>query len=436
MNQDIYQPSDSQQKVISILVIPSSILSFIGSSLIVHCVRNEKQKRSPYRRLMLALSICDIISTIGYIFHPFLGPTDIPYAYVWAFGNSATCTFMGALLQISFSAHWYAGALSFYFLSTVRFGTREATFSKKYERWIHIIILLFSLSTAVAGIVMDVFHARRINPGCWVSHPDVCYGMNCHAEIIAWIFAGIPTLVFLFLVIINNLLLYSHVRKTILAGQKRALELERSLMLQNGKHSETSLGNVSCSVTDPSSMSIGDVRHGNKKESNYSILRSSEKQWKRVKDVGTQSFLYVGAYLITFVWSATINILNGRDFEKKHSAAETAKLYFPLLILQSIFTPAQGFFNALVFFRPKYNRCRVKYPQQSRGWAVRRALFGERISEDIHEGAASEDGNVRPTPPQGEDENKVDDGRVEEEVLSTSSLGAIDESEHFFVNDR
>lgn len=387
---EIYQPSATEQKLVSILVLPSSILSLIGSSMIIRCIRRDK-KSSPYRRLMLALSICDVVGTIGYVLQPFLGPTGIEFSYVWGFGNDATCSFMGALLQFSFSAHWYAGALSFYFLSTVRFGTREDVFAKKYERWIHIVIVLFGMSTAIAGVVMDVFHARRISPGCWVSHPDPCYGMNCHAELIAWGFAGLPTLFMLLLVITNNLILYCHVRGVIIEGQKRALQLERSMAMYHSQNSRnsgdiggSSLGNgLLGSERSSMSKSVRTMDNKNKdtRRNKGSILRSSSKQWKRVKDVGTQSFLYVGAYLTTFIWAAGVNVLNGRDFEKKNSAADVAKVYFPLLILQSIFTPAQGFLNAFVFFRPKYNQCRAKYVRQSRIWAMKRAIFGDSIKE-------------------------------------------------------
>mmetsp|Transcript_17956 Transcript_17956/g.29009 ORF Transcript_17956/g.29009 Transcript_17956/m.29009 type:complete len:161 (+) Transcript_17956:63-545(+) len=57
--------------------------------------------------------------------------------------------------------------------------------------------------------------------------------------------------------------------------------------------------------------------------------------------------------------------------------ADDSNKLFPLLLLQSIFLPAQGFFNVLIFIRPQYMRSRKDFPQESRWWCVRRALYGQ-----------------------------------------------------------
>ena len=82
--------------------------------------------------------------------------------------SQTSCEILGVLNQFSFGAHWYAGALSFYFLMTVRCGMREKEFGRKYERFIHFSIILWSVGTAVTGMVIHVYYQRRISPGCWV----------------------------------------------------------------------------------------------------------------------------------------------------------------------------------------------------------------------------------------------------------------------------
>ncbi len=144
----LYIPTPNQQKMISILVIPPSILSFIGSSLIIYHVMHDK-KKTPYRRLLLAVSFCDIISTIVWLSQPYFIPSDAINSYVWTFGNDATCTVLGFLTQFTITSHLYSAALSIYFLLSIRFGVREATFAKKYERWMHVVIILFGLATAI-----------------------------------------------------------------------------------------------------------------------------------------------------------------------------------------------------------------------------------------------------------------------------------------------
>jgi hypothetical protein len=373
----LYIPTPTQQKVISLLIIPSSILSFIGSSLIIYFVRNEK-KTTPYRRILLALSVCDIISTLGWIAQPYLAPSEGSNAYVWAFGNDATCKMLGALTQFGFSAHWYSGALSLYFLLTIRFGMREATFAKKYERWFHLFIILWSVSTSIVGLALGVFFPTDLGPGCWVSNNHGrCSSFGCKAEMIAWIFGGIPTMIILLAIVGNNLVLYCHVRATVMRGQRRAMENEERLSKYNMDESQKlDIEPSENAVTMNRTRSLPAPFEGAGKSRKRSILQSSDQQWKRVRAVGTQSFLYVGAYLLSFGWTSAKQIMDGRGFEQEPGSG---KFFLPLLILQSIFLPAQGFFNSIIFFRPKYLQARQKHNIQSRRWCVRRAIFGESV---------------------------------------------------------
>jgi hypothetical protein len=91
--------------------------------------------------------------------------------------------------------------------------------------------------------------------------------------------------------------------------------------------------------------------------------------------------LYVVAYLITFAWSAIINILNSRRIQDQYEHA--GRVHLPLLVLQSIFLPSEGLFNAMVFFRPRFMATRNKYPKQTRIWHLRRSIYGERIKPSL-----------------------------------------------------
>lgn len=95
---------------------------------------------------------------------------------------------------------------------------------------------------------------------------------------------GAPTLLSLFSIIINNLWLNCYVRTTVREGQLNALETEKELA------SYRSHQQVRDVPTDnPNDMdSIAHVR--------ASVLTSSEKQWKRVRDVLKQSFLSGSAF--------------------------------------------------------------------------------------------------------------------------------------------
>jgi hypothetical protein len=59
--------SDIQDKVLALLPIPSAILSIFGSSIIIYVAlkTREQKKWTPYTRLLMGLSVCDIIASIS-----------------------------------------------------------------------------------------------------------------------------------------------------------------------------------------------------------------------------------------------------------------------------------------------------------------------------------------------------------------------------------
>ena len=71
---------------------------------------------------------------------------------------------------------------------------RDEIFAKKCEPFIHFIVITFSLSTAIGGVFMDVFHESENGASCWVAAKpgEDCWNDSCGAERIAWIFGGIP----------------------------------------------------------------------------------------------------------------------------------------------------------------------------------------------------------------------------------------------------
>ncbi|KAL3932013.1 MAG: hypothetical protein SGBAC_011047 [Bacillariaceae sp.] len=113
------------------------------------------------------------------------------------------------------------------------------------------------------------------------------------------------------------MLLFCYVRQTVREGEQKAKENEYKLV--SYRQSSDVTGTQSLSQIDPSS---GLPRpSGN-------VLRSTDKQWKRVKEVGQQSFLYVWAYLSCYFWPTVKQIMDSQDFEK----VEGSEAYFlPIL---------------------------------------------------------------------------------------------------------
>ncbi|CAJ1937658.1 unnamed protein product [Cylindrotheca closterium] len=396
----VYMPSMTQQVIISSLQIPPSLLSLIGSSLIIINVRTIR-KKTPYRRILLALSISDIISTVGWLLQPFLADKDAPDAWVWSIGNKPSCVMLGSFSQFGVTSHLYSLFLAVYFLFIVRFGVKERSF-KRFERWIHATILGFCLSTAIAGVLLGIFRPSILSPGCWISAPPEGCSEDCPEAKWAWLFGGLPSILTLVGISVSNTMLYLHVRRTVKEGQMKAMANEKRLatfqvqgfssivdptnnnnssrdcatsseqQLENGQPSAAPLASddTDCSSippTPPSSFRTS------KADERKSVLSSSDKQWKRVQEVGKQGFLYVGAYLLSFLWTLAINYLDSQDFEYKRGSES---YLFPLLVLQALFAPALGFSNAIIFFRPKLQAARIKYPDEPFWWVVQQVVTG------------------------------------------------------------
>ncbi|CAJ1947169.1 unnamed protein product [Cylindrotheca closterium] len=384
---DIYMPTRPQQKAISFLSLPFCLLSFLGSAAIVRYVLKDK-KKSAYRRLMFSISICDMISTCNIAVHPFLGPSDSIRAWVYFVGNDATCTVLGAIGQFSWSTHLYTASLSYYFLLTVRYGMRDEVFARKLEPWIHAAIMMWSFSTASSGVVIDAYHESETSPNCWVSAKpgEDCWNDSCGAERLAWIFGGIPNVFCLLSVTINNILLYRYVRRTIVTSQRNA-RLAEDRMSKEFSQRDLSMADMKESLSPVSKQDAPSPQNkesGGKKpmfaslrgtRKPKSILRSSDRLWERVRQVGIQSFLYVSSYILCFGPTVIRQLLDGRGVEKTEGAG---KIFLPLLFIQGVLLPSQGIFFCIIFFRPKYLQNRKMQPDRSRLWAAISAMKVEK----------------------------------------------------------
>jgi hypothetical protein len=330
---EISSLSDAQDIALSLLPIAPSLLSIAGSSIIISLVV-KSPKKSPYRRILLAMSCCDIVASITYSLQGFLLPRETSQRAL-AIGNDASCSAVGFFNQFSFSAFFYSGALSLYFLLTVRYGIKEDTFAKRIEPWLHGVSLGYPLITAMIGALVGVYHENELGQGCWVTnYPDGCGDAaegaeDCKSPLIAWIFGGLPIALILLCIAISNCVIYLHVRRTINRGRLR------------------------------SSFAVNGVQNS---------------QTKRIRAVATQAFLYVAAFLMTYLWGVVLKIMESGSYD----AQDEANL-FPILVLQAIMLPLTGFLNLCIYVRPRYLRCRSDFPLESRCWAVRRALYEDAV---------------------------------------------------------
>jgi hypothetical protein len=311
--------TETQEKVLSLLPILPALVSIVGSCTIIYIVtRNRRAGMSPDQRFLLALSCADILASASMATQAFAVPAQSSFR-VWAVGTPATCSAVAALQQVGFASYFYNGALSTWYMMTVRYGYSQKDFARTVEPFLHILAGGYPLVTALAGLFMGVYHELDVDLGCWVSDfPHGCdspgFEGTCRSVRIGWLFMAVPTIMLAIVVFVNMSLITTHVRRS---GQSDVA-----------------------------------VRHK-----------------ERVKSVVTQAVCYFIAFCCSFVWYILLRLMEANDIATNDEAS-----IFWLLLLNRIWFPSLGTLNVLVFLRPQYVRLRHKYPEQSRLWALQQSI--------------------------------------------------------------
>lgn len=346
--------SREQDIALVLLQIFSSTLSLIGSSIIVFKILrslHRSKSSTPYDRIILGLSSCDIVSSFTYMLAPFLLPRATSNR-VWAFGNETTCTWLGFLAQLAcYWAIWYNCVLSFYYLLTVRFGVKRKAFIRKYELWMHLSGAIFFPMTAIIGLMGNWYSEMRFAMMCWIGEvPKGCD--RCWGLVVAYIFGAPSSIITLLAVVINNIIIVVFVRRNLLSSKRTTIRASSEFELSDIENS---------SLSPPRASSLSQKRV------------SQQKRLK--KEAATQGFLYVTTFLLTFLPAFVIQIMEGMVA----TGEENLQQVYPLLVLNAMLLPLQGFFNVFVYVRPYYNRFRAQNPDDSMIRILKLALFDSNI---------------------------------------------------------
>ena len=197
---------------------------------------------------------------------------------------------------------------------TVRGGVTRRYFARNVEPIIHVLPLVYSIGTAVYGQLEDMFVLEE-NGGlfCWVD--GATYVL---------FFGAVPVVLSFAAIVVNNIIIYFHVRTTL-------------------------------------------------RRTRSSVLMGDESQDETIAHVAVQAFLYVGTFMLSYVWTVVLFFLqfyyDGYIVTSASIVAIHALYYFCY--------PLQGFWNAFVFVRPRYVRYRKLRPEHTRKMAMLWALFGD-----------------------------------------------------------
>jgi len=193
-----------KRKALAIIPKVTGMISFVFSAYIVyHVLFDPKRRRSLKNRLLVGISIHDMIADLfGFFLSTWPMPADTWLVY-GAVGTTQSCTMQGFFFQAGIgAAPLYSAALTTFYLLNVVFNMSPENIAKHAGKWLHGIPILFGWGTAIAGLPLNLYNAAdRVGFMCWIAEfPTYCSlrgncerGQNAGAYrwafLYSWVFA-------------------------------------------------------------------------------------------------------------------------------------------------------------------------------------------------------------------------------------------------------
>jgi hypothetical protein len=377
--------TDDQVIVIIFFNSLSSMLSIFGSSTIIYLLGKAKRP-SVYSRLMLGISFFDVINTIFLSIAPFLLPKS--GGRKWAFGNDLTCSILGFFAQLGCAVPFYNISLNIFFFLTVVYGINESRIVTFVEPFLHIISIFYPLITASFGVGFNLYSELELGVSCWIGEfPQGCNedpNVECISTMIGWIYSGIPIVGSFVVLTTTNFLIYRKVRLATRQSLRYSIDnviarcstvtpkgsVDMSPELRTNVKEKTAKGGKKPSNTfskindqDNATGSL-DSRH-----SELIGLRQNQGSKNTKQAVLTQATLYVLASFTTTLCMSILRIIESEGVKRQDESN-----LFLLTLLTHITYPLQGFWNFLIYIRPRYLRWRHHEPTLSRYWALKQCM--------------------------------------------------------------
>eukprot|EP00980_Cylindrotheca_fusiformis_P016813 scaffold5067_cov139-Cylindrotheca_fusiformis.AAC.7 len=337
--------TEGKQAALAWTLRMAGFLSAMGSSFILWDVfvvskkRNQNRRLTMLHQLVCGMSFFDVFSSIGNMFSTLpvreyryseSTTTPRPSGVYGAKGNSATCTAQGFFLQLGYTSAFYNMVLTVYYVLVIKKGMRE-TQLQRLKYWFHVPTLLFGFGLAFAGIPYydNIFLFCHIPPAVelssWWTSEDGAESMSvstADSNDLLTVFSIVPISIVFFVGGVNMIAIYLHVRK-----QDRAANRWR----MGHRLSQSSV----------------DAPKSGQSSSSWSIFSRTKSQEvapsnRLSKEVWWQAVFYMGSFLMSWpiYYYGTLNTLD--EWEN-----------FPFWITCCAMFPLQGFWNAIVYFRPR-----------------------------------------------------------------------------------
>ena len=267
------------------------------------------------------------------------------------FGNTTTCSVQAFFTQLGSLSYVYSMCLTIYFVLTIRYNVRKQVIATYVEPVMHFAIWSFGIVSSIMNVT-----GTYGNPGiptCWVATvPQYCdifpevFGECIRGE--GWVDFGLWTMVLpnfietLVILVCLGMVIWTVWQKRrassrFVFGRTSALSARPSSRPQSGNSNNGSSQD-----------------HGNNSSNNNNNNATMTPMERQAKQVIVQCLLYAFNFLNSNLWQNYM----GWCMWKIHDRRDPFDRY-PLLVLNMIFYPLQGFCNFLIFVRPRYLQWRA-----------------------------------------------------------------------------
>mmetsp|Transcript_16845 Transcript_16845/g.24536 ORF Transcript_16845/g.24536 Transcript_16845/m.24536 type:complete len:527 (-) Transcript_16845:160-1740(-) len=171
----------------SILSSVVSIMSTAASATVIYLVLiSPKKLGTNYHRLMLGLSIFNIIASIPIVFSSLALPKDMIYTGFEGpiLGNTETCNAQAAAIFFGWNGVLvYTTSLMIYYLLSIRYRMSNQNISRRIEPCMHATAIIISFIVTIVALASQSFNPSPLDTWCSkVAYPFWCADDQGHTE--------------------------------------------------------------------------------------------------------------------------------------------------------------------------------------------------------------------------------------------------------------
>ena len=403
-----------QQTTLIVIPYVTGPISLFSSSTIAYIIINDwsHKRYHLYHRLLLVMSICDMIASANASFSGLYIPKI--YNRFGSHGNVATCEMAGFLMTMTVSFAVLNMFLCLFYMRVVCFGWTPPVIYRNYSsslngrRWefrkipwfelsAYVLAIPYPLATAGVGLYHKSFNPMVTLPG-WCYFSEVPYDCNKFDDVpcirgenysFIQLFASVIPVG---CAVIGGTVAVTMVSRTVKKQCRTMIErygissssLQSLEMSNTGNHADSSSNRTfdpprqidGNSSSDDSSSDISSPPQswletalsrifGRRQASPPSPPQSSFVNvghvYDRLHEAAEQAWLYSLAFIITYL-VAVSQAFTGAFLE---ASSQNRTFFFTTGILITTFVPLQGAWNLLIYLRPYYRHVRKCNPHLS-----------------------------------------------------------------------